>query len=614
MPSQISETLGKYHESLHDSKERYKNLRRERFLNSKKFYDSFFHNLIKKYDHNDYSKVKILSEQFFQTDKVRFAAVDGSCYKKQLQDYMIFFGASYSIRGIIDFSKPKKTFKYEPWSPDEDVSMVAYVPVPFAELNRSIEDPFIVSDEEKIDLSNIHIKLMLLAEVFQNYMLVKSSDLRPKILLWDQSMSSVMNTNNLNYHNIDMVGYKFQRTNLTAQDIIIAYSHPYNKILELPSTKKYNSYKYVLNKIQQSPQKISELASELNMIPNELLRSISYLTHENIIDNDILQNNEPIAFLNEDEIVFNNDYEGSWEYSIGLFENICTKLFKEKQPNALIYKNKNEDVEEDKWLSPNDIRFLIAVGLRALIEECWKRNVLLIGIVKDSSSKYLTRNYMGVMDYIKYYRDVPHVLLPWSDRDFLENLVWIDDNIESPWSTIEFDSVFMTLHLEKDRSGKNHIRGRSEEIRGVRGDVIGPSERLFSRSLAQFYINRSKKIPLYGHVIFIDRLLTPIIDKNNEKISIDENKYRLGIIEPYIFRDKNQKNSMQDLMMHILDNLTQNLYPEIIGYPDPLHKADWGAKSLYKKIKPIIDSSDISLKTDPIHKTLRQLRDEIKRT
>lgn len=613
MPSQISETLGKYQESLHDSKKRYEDLRRERFGNSKKFYEEFFKDLIKVYNHHDFSNVKILSEQFFQTDKVRFAAVDGSCYKKQLNDYMIFFGASYSIRGTIDFNKPKKTFKYEPWSPDEDVSMVAYVPVPFADLNHSMEDPFVVSDEEKMDLSNIHLKLMLLAEVFQNYMLVKSSALRPKIILWDQSMSSVMNTNNLNYHNVDMIGYRYQMRELTAQDVIIAYSHPYNKILEIPSTKKYTAQKYVLSQIQESPQKVSDLASQLNMTSHELFRRITYLTHQNIIETDLLRTNEPIAFLNNDIIHFNSNYEGSWEYTVGLFENICSKLFKDKLPNSLIYSIESEEGREDKWLSFNDISFLIAVGLRALIEECWKQDVLLVGIVKDSSSTYLTRNYIGVMDHTKQYKQVPHVLLPWSDRDFLENLVWIDDKLRSPWSTIEFDSVFMTLHLETDRLGKKAIHGQ-KDIRGVKGDIIEPSERLFSRSLAQFYLNRSKKIPLYGHVIFIDRLFTPKIDKNNIKTVIAEKKYRLGIIEPFIFADKNQKNPMQDLMMHILDILTRNLYPEIIGYPDPLHKADWGAKSLFKKIKPIIDSSDISLKTDPINKTLRQLREEIKRT
>jgi len=610
MPSQISETLGKYRDALDNSRNRYEQIKKERFKNSKQFYDYFFKNLIKKYDVKKFNKVKMLAEQFFQVDKVRFAAVDGSSYKKQLQDYMVFFGAAYPIRGVIDFSRSDKKFIYEPWSPDEDVSMVAYVPVPFAELNETMDDPFVVSDDQKmINLSNIHVQLMELAEVFQAYMLVKSSDLRPKILLWDQSMSSVMNSNDVNYKRINLIGYKYQMRPLTAQDIIIAYSHPYNKELGIPSKKKYRVYNYVLWKLQSgSPQNISSLATELRLSEKELLSRINYLTSGNIGQDDPLSQNEPIAYIRRNNLYFNDDYDGSWEYCVGLFEHICRKLFKDKKPDALIYKKKTPDGEiEEKWTSPNDLRFLISVGLRALIEECWKHDVLLVGIVKDSASKYLTRNYVGVMEQTGKYTNIPHVLLPWSDRDFLETLPWIDDSITSPWSTIEFDSVFMTLHLEKDEKG-------DKRVLGVRGNIVAPPERLFVRSLAQFYLNRAKKSLFYGHVIFIDRLLIPRIDKNAEKAVIDQNKDVLGVIEPIVFLNKDKENGVQDLMMYILDILTRNLYPEVIGYPDPLHKADWGAKSLYKKIKPIIDSSDISLRSNPAHKTFRQLREEIKRT
>ncbi|CAD7777024.1 hypothetical protein FHEFKHOI_02080 [Candidatus Methanoperedenaceae archaeon GB50] len=607
MPSQLSETLGKYREALDNSRDRYERIKRERFESSEQFYNSFFKRLIKIYDIKDFNKVKMLAEQFFQTDRIRFAAVDGSCYKRELQEYMVFFGAAYPIRGSIDFSKSDKRFVYEPWSPDEDVSMVAYVPVPFAELDETIGEPFVVSDDQKINLSGIHVQLMELAEVFQAYMLIKSSDLRPKILLWDQSMSSVMNSNDVNYKRIGLIGYRYQMRPLTAQDIIIAYSHPHNKELGIPSRKEYRRYNYVLWKLQNgSPQSISSLAADLGVSERELLFRINYLTGERLKSDDPLKQNDPIAYVKGDNLYFNEDYEGSWEYSIGLFEHICKELFKDKKPDALIYKKKNPEGEvEETWVSPNDFKFLISVGLRALIEECWKHDVLLIGIVKDSSSKYLTRNYMGVMDHIGKYENMPHVLLPWSDRDFLETLPWIDDSITAPWSTIEFDSVFMTLHIEKDENG-------NKKILGVRGNIVAPPERLFARSLAQFYLNRSKKSLLYGHVIFIDRLVIPKID-NLENVTIDQNKEILGVVEPIVFLDKDKRNGAQDLMMYILDLLTRNLYPEVIGYPDPLHKADWGAKSLYKKIKPIIDSSDISLRSNPAHKTFRQLREEIRR-
>ena len=66
--------------------------------------------------------------------------------------------------------------------------------------------------------------------------------------------------------------------------------------------------------------------------------------------------------------------------------------------------------------------------------------------------------------------------------------------------------------------------------------------------------------------------------------------------------------------MFLLNILTRNLYPEVIGYPDPLHKADWGAKSLLKKIEPMIESSELFLRAHPLTQTFRDLRSQRKRT
>ena len=90
-------------------------------------------------------------------------------------------------------------------------------------------------------------------------------------------------------------------------------------------------------------------------------------------------------------------------------------------------------------MSPNDVGFLIAVGIRALIEECWQRKILLTGIIKDSASRYLTRNYLGVMKQLgqQGYPDIATLdvrQLPWTDRIFLELLPLADETLTAPWS------------------------------------------------------------------------------------------------------------------------------------------------------------------------------------
>jgi hypothetical protein len=77
--------------------------------------------------------------------------------------------------------------------------------------------------------------------------------------------------------------------------------------------------------------------------------------------------------------------------------------------------------------------------------------------------------------------------------------------------------------------------------------------------------------------------------------------------------DRDAPNTGQAVMMYLLNTVTRNHFPEVIGYPDPLHKADWGAKSVGQRVKGIIQSSEIPFRSNPIAKTLRSIRDAQKR-
>ncbi len=614
MPSQITRLLTGYKRALDDSEARYESLHISRSRNAKKFYNMFFKKLIKDYSTKvaDPAEKRLLKksiEQIFESDELNFAAIDGTSYKDSYGDYMVFFGASYGVRGQISFKGDPPKTKYEKWSSEQDVSMVAYVPIPFADLNDIAENQFVSTDDEKLDLSFIHNQLMQLAEVYLALDLISASTLRPKIILWDHSMSSVLNSTTIWVDDIDLIGYSHRGTKLTIQDVIIAYSHPYNPELQIPSKKKFQRYNYVLAELyKKSTHKLSDIAASLNVSKDDLKNEINNYLLEKKGENEPIVNYDPTT----DEISLNNRYKDSWQYVTDLFKSICYKLFKEKDQSALIYEKESEGKFKPRWTSPNDLKFLIAVGLRALIEECWRHNVLLVGIAKDSTSSYLTRNYLGVMRYEKKYT-FDDILLPWTDRLFLETLPLADDNLNSPWATIEFDSTFMTLHLEKDEISKE------QHLAGVKGSVVSP-ERMFARSLAQFYLNRSKSnlalskcAPLFGHVIFVDRLLMPKLDKGNWKdVKISDPK--LGEIIPFCVLDNTKFNQGQDITIYLLNILTRNLFPEVIGYPDPLHKADWGAKSLLKKVKPIIESSGASLRIRPLNRTFRRIRESLRRT
>lgn len=232
---------------------------------------------------------------------------------------------------------------------------------------------------------------------------------------------------------------------------------------------------------------------------------------------------------------------------------------------------------------------------------------MLVGIAKDSSSKFFSRNYLGVMREIGKFPKNEVGYLPWTDRSLLEAISYQVDSLSAPWAISEFDSVYMSLHIEEDEKKQRQIRGNA-------GFLIN-QERLFARSLAQFFKMQGKNKQLMGHVIFLDRLIDPKLDAlfiNNSENPIISNE-KIGQIHPVYFGTNKELNFGQAIEIWLLNVLTRNLFPEVIGYPDPLHKADWGAKSVKRKVDRLIKSSEITFRTKPLQRTFRTTRDSARR-
>jgi len=611
--STISDIFRAYHTALDDSRNVYANLYQERSQNSAQFYKDFFNKLTIPYldIFSDASQRRIITtrlKKFFQQDVLDFVAIDGTCIKKPFADFITFYGGAYGAKGQLILSEDPPKIRYKKWSMNKDVSMVAWVPVPFARLS-DIADPrysedFILSDNEKINLSSIHTLLMQLAEVYLAYNSAASSEIEyPRILLMDMSPSSVLASVAVSTSQIGLVGYPYDRRKLDIADVIIAMAHPFNDKLAIPSNKKFLRYRSIIAKLarKSGSGEVSEkeIMKACGLTKTELNADLEYLRKNNLI--------KPESVITEG-VEPSLDFSASWDFTVSLFQRICTSLFLKKDSSALQYDALDADgTLRRRWMAPDDIRFLIGVGTRALIEKCWEKKIFLCGVVKDSESRYLTRNYLGVCQETEYYPELKSLNippLPWTDRIFLENLPLVDENLHSPWATIEFDSSFMTLHREKDESGNT-------KVAGVMGRIVN-QERLFMRSLAQFFMKRDKATPLMGHVVFMDRLVFPELDLPEEH-SLHIHTEELGKINPIAFRNRDTVNSGQLMMMYLLSVLTKNHFPEVLGYPDPLHKADWGAKTIGRRVAAAIDSSTISFKSKPISKTFRTIRDSARR-
>ena len=598
----VSRIFDRYRQALDHSQDRYEDIYRKNAEHAQQFYKDFLHSLILSFarQRNDLAWRDALAlslESFFTRREIDFVAVDGTCSKDTFQDFVVFFGGAYGVRGQISLEGEPKRVRYKRWSMDEDVSMVAYVPVPYAEVGDALgaEEDFALSEADKIDLSNVHTRIMQLGEIYLAHQLAKSSTIdHPRLILMDLSPSSVMMSTDVGMDRIGITTDRGANTGLSRADLAVAYSHPVSRGLGIPSPKKYRRYSYLVGLFHTSgvgSVSWEQLVRESEVPGPEWERSLDEPNARHLF--------ERVG----DTVCPRLDVRNSWQRAVRFFEQTCARMFQGRGADAaeaLLYEVDTTEGRRVRWMSPDDISFLVAVGLRALVEECWDRGISLVGIAKDSSSRYFSRHYYGVMRHLGVYPSIAVAPLPWTDRTLLESVALQTDDLEAPWSTVEFDSCFMTLHMHRDDQGQ-------ERIAGMRGDIVN-QERLFARSLAQFFLRRSKPSPLAGHVIFIDRLLQPSWDRDHTLRPPVEAPH-LGRLSPFWVRDRDTHNVGQHIHLFLLDILCRNLFPEVIGYPDPLHKADWGAKSMRRRVDPLIKSSVISFRGRPLSRLFRTTRD-----
>ena len=631
MASEISNIYARYKESLEWGVEDFERHRRESFEALREAYAPFVSRLIRTYpsyesegDPQIIDLVRIFREQFNDNlPEVSFTAIDGTCGKYPMSEMMVFYGASYAQNGVLDTGNDSSGLTYSRWTPSEDTSFVAYLPIPLSMMDQLEDGDWLFrADDERSTVASLHTTLMQLAEVYLAYRRVMSEDRPPKVVLLDNSLSSMLLSSDVMHlvkpyrpdtQTLGWIGAYIPRwgRNFEPADGLVAHSHPMHHDLGVPSLRGNALNEWLVAQITEH-WRIGMTGEREDGIPVRL----EDICMPQVSDSDKVQrirraqDDFGVFELRSESVVPLRRQNREWRtlrqrwYDLReLFQGTCEQLFRERRLDSLRLQYRDDSGRPgEKWMDDNDVRFLIGVGLRALIEVCWQKRVLLIGIAKDSASRYFFRNFLSVMDaggILEVPRDNQ---IRGTDRTVCEMLPIIDDSLQSPWSTVEFDSAFMTVRaLEDSDSGK-------PVIQGVRGDVVVPSDGLILRSLVHLFLERrpSKESPLMGHVLFLDRIAYPYFDSQTR--SAETIKLRGSALNPLIRTSNTDSNLAQDISVLIASFLTKNLFPEAIGQPDPLHRADLGAKAMGKRIDLLVRSSVNQFRTNPLSWTFRGYR------
>lgn len=570
-----------------------------RFESIKDLYDSFLIDLLV----CDFSHEKAYetASRFFSSNKVRFAAVDGTEYTHPLFDMVIFFGGSYAARGFIEFRKdePPKV-EYATRFVEQGQGISSCVPLyvnKVVEIDKSLSpmlelEPTRISlvkpltDESIVNNSSIADWIMAFSEVYLAYKLASDPKENIKILFLDRSLTCMQSSlmwdtsrrKRWKTHGC-LFGYEVDGIPIDMNDLAFGRHRILNKSLGIPPSRgDYLRYSIVyLLEEKDSWLSFHQICQGLGVKDKKRRSRVKRYIDKSVKENYLEERNGKFRI--------NSKYKSSWQRLKKLVNTIGKQLFEEITDRNPLQVKKGDKYD---WLTTQDIAFLTLFCLYALIEECWNRKILLIGVTKDTASRDFKNHLIPVLVNQRIWkhtidqkklRDVPN-----TDRMFLQSISLFNfEKVKVPWSLVEYDSAFRTIIPDlKKRMG--YISG------AIRNRII--PERLFVKTYIQ--LSQAKSDPqLRSNVLFIDRLVYPDFDLKKEARIAFKQEYG-GATEPIdviVFKDNKVNNEVQNLIMIMLEAMTSPSIPEAFGHNKPLFIADKVAKWHYGQAKKIIDTT-----------------------
>jgi hypothetical protein len=540
---------------------------------------------------------------FFGSDRVRFAAVDGTEYSRRLFDFILFFGGAYAADGEIHFHRDSKpTVEYYTRHLEEGRGVSSCVPVYINEVPeidqtffREGDDPEgllsqPLSEQEIADNSQIANWIMTFAEYYLAYLLVTDPKDPVKILFLDRSLSGTQRaiskeTSKRTYWDkkCAVLGFVLDGKPIDKNDLFIGRYHVFNQGLGLPPARGdfLRHSIIILLEGKDSPLTLKQICRELGIDDpvrvEKVGRYLSSLVRENII------------LHSHSAYRINPSYRNSWERVSKMVKILGERMFQEDVEDTAKSIKMIIDREDgtSQYLSTLDIAFLTLFCFYMLIEECWKRKVLLLGITKDTAASDFKNHFIPVCSNCNLFGCTlsPECfsILPNTDRMLLQSFSFnCFETLHPPWSLIEYDSAFTTIVPDHER-GPGYVMGaRKNKI---------TMERLFLKTYIQ--LQEAEHDPkLRSNVLLIDRLAYPEYDMRKENIESFRQIY-VGEEPVDIFIMKNEKNGnkLQNLILVTLTATTSSTIPEVFGHNKPLFIADNVAKWNYSLFRNLIDTA-----------------------
>jgi hypothetical protein len=573
----------------------------QRFSTLKNLYDDLLANLIKQ----GFSPKEAweTAAEFFGSSSVRFAGVDGTMYSRPLFDMVIFFGGAYAATGTVSFSEkaePRVEYDAKTIQQSTGISSVVSIYVNeipevdqafFAQGQPSEVSPNkVLTDEGIISNATIANSMMTFSEYYLAYKLAADPNRDTRIILLDRSLSVdraslLYDTSKMEYWTAksSLLGYKIDDVALDVNDLAVARQHVYNRGLGLPPPRA-NHLRYAVIRLAEGETTFTakQVAAEFGVADEKRARRVER-TLKNLVSKGVLTEENEVYSLNQ-------KYGSTWERVKKLTVRVGDDLFFTKTPEVEAASSmKIVKDGKEQWLTTLDIAFLTLFTLQMLMEECWRKRILLVGVTKDTAARDFKRQLIPIMynEGLLETRLQREALreLPNTDRMILQSAsIFNVEQITPPWSLIEYDSAFRTM-LRDRQSRRGYVSGAIKNKIGL--------EKAFLKTYVQ--LSQAKTDPLLrSNVLLIDRLAYPKYDCKPESTVKFWNELSDGTKEPVetiLYRDKAVPNRLQNLVMSVLVAMAPANIPEAFGHNKALFIADKIAKWNYSQFKCVVDTT-----------------------
>jgi len=511
----------------------------------------------------DLKEASGLAVDFFGEGTHQAAGIDGSMDFDEVLELLLFYVCASGYSTTFNVESQGISFDLTRATRIPSLSMSAAVPLWEEDLSNLLEttgtgefDPDLRRSRERIPFA-----LMTMAELRMALEIVRSGEYR--LLFLDRPLSGTFPGLNrdatllLARRKSGLVGIETKAGRLRLVDIFLAVGLGSARNWVSPRGESL-AYAAVKTIIEHGRMTREDLGKALHLSEGELHYLIQRLVNLNrLLADELLE-------VSDSDLKIKEGLSGYWPRVVEASVQVVSKVFKDSKHPLLD--------DRGKWLSVLDLNTVNLFLIHALAQEASDRNVLIIGIAKDTSATEYTRAALPYLLSKKNVGSKPPEIK--SDKAFLTILSAVNsDAIPPPWRTPAYDACFTTLFWDLE-----------DKIPLKPARKVVSREQMYMRSY--FQLRSFAGDPAVRSPVFLyDRLFMPERDKEISELKITE-RGRGATLRPFIESD--QFSEIDNLILYLLSLSDSSEVMEAYGHNQLLYLADKYVKAEIWQMKGLL--------------------------